>query len=251
MLQVAVMNESTAISDADVQKMLPAFEQQVNKDLSQFWNVLEAKFSFVPAGSPPPGSWWVVFLDDSDQADALAYHDLTADGLPLSKVFVKTLEADKASISVGATHEIVEMFVDPWLNGAYQDANGTFWASEVADPVEDDEYGYEIDGILVTDFVTPSWFAHAHASTAYDFKGHAMKTFEILSGGYAQKFDGKDWKQVTGTRAKSSLRAHAQPGTRRDRRSRRTDGWTRSTPNFTQHRKALKRESPGRVAAPA
>jgi len=57
------------------------------------------------------GSWWLVFLDDSDQADALAYHDLTEDGLPISKVFVKTILADNASVSVGATHELCEMAV--------------------------------------------------------------------------------------------------------------------------------------------
>jgi len=33
--------------------------------------------------------WAMVFLDDADQPGALAYHDLTPDGLPLSKVFVK------------------------------------------------------------------------------------------------------------------------------------------------------------------
>jgi hypothetical protein len=40
---------------------------------------------------PAPDSWWLVFLDNSDQAGALAYHDLTNEGLPLSKVFVKLL----------------------------------------------------------------------------------------------------------------------------------------------------------------
>jgi hypothetical protein len=45
------------------------------------------------------------------------------------------------------------MAVDPWLNSAYQDPHGHFWAGEVCDPVEDDQYGYEINGVLVTDFV--------------------------------------------------------------------------------------------------
>ena len=35
-------------------------------------------------------AWAMVFLDDADEPGALAYHDLTPDGLPLSKVFVKT-----------------------------------------------------------------------------------------------------------------------------------------------------------------
>jgi hypothetical protein len=90
MIQIAVLNESTAISDADICAMLPAFSQQWNIDLQPIWGVGDANFTFVPKDqSPATGSWWVVFLDDSDQADALAYHDLTNEELPISKVFVK------------------------------------------------------------------------------------------------------------------------------------------------------------------
>src|SRR5712692_8787619 len=83
MLQIAVINESTAISDADVQAMLPAFQQQWNGDLQPIWGVEDANFTFVPnSQTADAGTWWVVFLDDSDQAQALAYHDLTNQGLP-------------------------------------------------------------------------------------------------------------------------------------------------------------------------
>jgi hypothetical protein len=222
MLQIAVMNESTAISDADVQAMMPAFGQQWNNDLQPVWGVGEANFTFVPKGqSPAAGTWWVVFLDDSTQAGALAFHDLTNEGLPISKVFVKTILADNASVSVGATHEICEMAVDPWLNSAYQDPQGVFWAGEICDAVEDDQYGYQIGSVLVTDFITPNWFAHEHAQGAIDFKGHAHAAFEILTGGYSQKFDpNQGWLQVTGAKARRSRRAHAAEGSRRERRAR-------------------------------
>src|SRR5207249_4980996 len=132
-------------------------------------------------------------------AGALAYHDLTNDGLPISKVFVKTLQADHASVSVGATHELCEMAVDPWLNGAYQDSKGVFWAGEICDPVESDQYGYKIGDVLVTDFITPNWYAPEHAGKNIDFKNHAHKAFDVLAGGYAQKFDPRrGWVQVTG-----------------------------------------------------
>jgi hypothetical protein len=234
MPQIAVINESTAIADPDVQKMLPAFEQQWNQDLLPVWGVDKASFAFVAKGqTPPAGSWWVVFLDDSDQAGALAYHDLTDEGLPISKVFVKTLLADHASVSVGATHELCEMAVDPWLNSAYQDQQGTFWAGEVCDPVEDEQYGYMIGDVLVTDFITPNWFGHQHAQGAVDLKGHCRTAFEVLTGGYAQKFDPQQgWVQVTGSMASRSRRARAPRGSRRERRERQWRGWERSTPTF-------------------
>lgn len=222
MLQLAVINESTAIASPDVQAMLPAFNQQWNQDLNSIWGVGAGTFTFVPQGqSPAAGTWWIVFLDDSDQAGALAYHDLTNEGLPISKVFVKSILADKSSVSVGATHEICEMAVDPWLNSAYQDPKGVFWAGEVCDPVEDDEYGYQIGSTLVTDFVTPNWFAHQNSQSQIDFKGHASAAFAVLSGGYAQKFDAtKGWQQVTGAKAKLSRRSEAAVGSRRERRAR-------------------------------
>jgi hypothetical protein len=223
MPQIAVINESTAITDADVQIMLPAFDQQWNSDLKPVWGVDDATFTFVPKGQQPAaGAWWMVFLDNSDQAGALAYHDLTNEGLPISKAFVKTILEDNQSVSVGATHEMCEMAVDPWLNSAYQDSKGVFWAGEICDPTEDDQYGYKIGGVLVTDFVTPNWFGHQHSQSEIDFKGHANAAFKVLTGGYAQKFDPhKGWEQVNGSQAMHSKMVTDVPkGSRRERRVR-------------------------------
>jgi hypothetical protein len=37
MIQIAVLNESTVISNADIRAMLPAFRQQWNIDLQPIW----------------------------------------------------------------------------------------------------------------------------------------------------------------------------------------------------------------------
>jgi hypothetical protein len=236
MPRIAVINESSKISDDEVLKMLPAFNHQWNKDLLPIWGTEAATFRFVRKGhAPPAGAWWMVFLDDSAQADVLAYHDLTHEGWPIAKVFVASILSDNGSVSVAATHELCEMAVDPWLNTAYLDSHSVFWAGEICDPVEDDEYGYKIDGVLVTDFVTPDWFGHQHAGTQIDFRRHAGKAFEILSGGYAQKFDPPHgWQQVTGTKARHSKMAlHPVPGSRRERRSRQWKSvLRRSTPKW-------------------
>src|SRR5439155_17977019 len=52
------------------------------------------------------GAWAMAFLDDADVANALGYHDLTPDGLPLSKVFVKSTRAVGQKVSVTACHEL-------------------------------------------------------------------------------------------------------------------------------------------------
>src|SRR5215475_8404080 len=54
-----------------------------------------------------------VKLYNTDKAGALGYHDLTKDGQPVSKIFVKTTLADRQLVSVTASHELFEMAIDP------------------------------------------------------------------------------------------------------------------------------------------
>jgi hypothetical protein len=236
MREIAVINASTpsgGIADAEIERLMPALETQWNRDLASIWPVGAASFRFVSkGGSPAAGAWWLVFLDSAAQSGAQAYRDLTNDGLPLAKVFTKTLADDGASISVGATHEMCEMAIDPWLNSAYQDRHGTFWAAEICDPVDADQYGYDIGGVRVTDFVTPNWFARTRFTTCIDFKGHAGAPFDVLTGGYAQKFTpGQGWVQVNGAQALSRKRGTPAPGSRRERRTR-SAALRRSTVKF-------------------
>lgn len=239
MTQIAVINESTAMADAAVIEIMAALQTQWNRDLSPVWEIDQAEFTFVPKGqTPDPKAWQVVFLDDSDQAGALAYHDLTNAGLPLSKVFVKTILSDNSSVPVGASHECCEMAVDPTINLAAQDASGTFWAYEVCDPFEDDQYGYEINGILVSDFATPAWFGFANsAGMPVDFMKHGTAPFQVLTGGYAQKFDpASGWTQINGASVRMQAKKHviaAPKGSRRDKRSRGAVSFQKSARKFT------------------
>ena len=232
MIQLAIMNESTVVTDTAVEAMLPALAQQWNTDLAAAWAVESVAMTSVQRGTQPPaGAWWLVFLDDSDQAQALAYHDLTAEGLPIAKVFVKTIAADGSSLSVGTSHELCEMAVDPWLNAAFQDLQGTFWAAEVCDPVEDDSYGYTIDGVLVSDFVLPAWFDPSPSVKGpLHHGGLAMAAFAVLDGGYAQKFTATgQWQQVNGAQVRASRLNEAPYGSRRERRDRFSHEWKLST----------------------
>ncbi len=56
------------------------------------------------------------------------------------------------------SHEILEMLVDPETNRSVFD-DGVGRIVEVADPVE--WHGYRLDGVYVSDFVLPAWFAGA------------------------------------------------------------------------------------------
>jgi hypothetical protein len=130
--QISVINESTVLTDADVIPVVSALQQQVTNDFRPAWG-LDAELTMIPQGQQAPaGTWWLVILDDSDQAGALGYHDLTPDGLPIGKVFAASDLKFGTSWSVTASHELLEMLADPNINLTVfvQDANttGTLYA---------------------------------------------------------------------------------------------------------------------------
>jgi hypothetical protein len=193
---IAVTNASTCLTDAQVEAVLPALQKQVTDDFRAYWNV-DCTLSFLrPDLSLPHGWWQIALLDNPDQAGVLGYHELTAKGTPLGKVFAQLDLSSKTSWTVTLSHELLEMLVDPWTNWCAAGLDNKIYALEVADPVEADELGYEIDGILVSDFVTPSWFEPCGLDRV-DFLQHISNPLEVAPGGYISIFDGKKgWTQI-------------------------------------------------------
>ena len=145
----------------------------------------------------------MVFLDDADEPGALAYPDLMPDGLPLAKVFVKTTLANHDLVSVSASHELVEMLVDPAINLMTTGPDPKLvYAYESADPVE--QLSFLVNGIAMTDFVYPAHFeiSHKAGSVQFDRLKKVNKPFQILSGGYQIIFKNGKWTQVFGSASK-------------------------------------------------
>src|SRR5436309_8518800 len=82
-IKIAIVNESTVLSDAVVKKALPDLQTQIDRDFAPAWGI-DADLQFIdPAQKIPPGVWVVGIFDTSDQANALGYHDVTDEGLPI------------------------------------------------------------------------------------------------------------------------------------------------------------------------
>jgi len=233
-IKIACVNESSEVSDEDVAKTVTALQKQVTSHFAPAWGV-PADVRFVPRGQQPEqGEWWLVILDDADQAGALGYHDVTNEGLPLGKVFARTTRLDGGIWNVTASHELLEMLGDPEINLTVfvQDGNhptGRLYAYEVCDACEDDSFGYTIDGVAVSDFVYPAWFESFRKpkSTRFDFQNQITKPLELLRGGYIGYFDvtgGSGWQQETKD-AKLDYRARPRVGSRRERRRTSREHW--------------------------
>jgi len=252
--QISVINESTVLTDADVTPVVVALQQQVTNDFRPIWGT-DAELKMIPQGTPAPaGTWSLVILDDSDQAEALGYHDLTPDGLPLGKIFAASDLKAGTSWSVTASHELLEMLADPNINltAFVQNANtsGTLYAYEVCDACEDDSFGYQINNVLVSDFVYPTWFENfrEQGSTQFDRMNQIQSSLQLLTGGYIGVFnvtDGTGWQQQTAEKTPLNMRHRGHVGSRRERRSISRNQWLTSLPqrkitnNAQQYRQHL------------
>lgn len=201
MIQIAVINVSTVVSDPELKKMVDAIQVQIDRDWTPAWGI-PAKLNLLPHGQHPPANmWWLGIFDNADQAGALGYHDLTSAGLPIGKVFAKTTLDAHDLVSVTLSHEVLEMLGDPDINLIVQKgARG--YSYEVCDAVEDDSLGYDINGVRVSDFVYPQYFETfwKKGGTKFDHLGHLTNPVPALThGGYMSYLDFAtgQWKQIT------------------------------------------------------
>ena len=238
-IQISLINQSTVLSDADVKAALPALQTQVHRDFAPVWGT-DADLAFVGAGqNPAPGSWWLGVFDNSDVADALGYHDITTEGLPLGKIFAGTDLQTGQSWTITASHELLEMLGDPDINLTVlvqsSDTAGRLYAYEVCDACEADNLGYLIDGVRVSDFVFPSWFEsfRAPGSAKFDQQGQISQPFQLLPGGYIGIFDigsGTGWTQLNAAKPLTALQ-RPRLGSRRERRRALRTHWMKSSPD--------------------
>lgn len=184
----------------DFDALIAAMQAYVNQYVAPVWGT-PAKL--IKSTGFIKNNWAVVFLDDTDDPTALAYHDLTPDGLPLAKVFVKTTIADGEKVSVSASHELVEMLVDPAINMMTTGPDPKIiYAYESADPVE--ALSFNVNGIPMSDFVYPAYFEsfRKDGSVQFDHLNKVKKPFQILSGGYQIIFKNGKWSQTFASKAK-------------------------------------------------
>ena len=84
---IACFNRATVALGVNFDALIAAMQAYVNQHVAPIWGT-PAKL--IKTTDFVKDAWAMVFLDNADQPGALAYHDLTPGGLPLSKVFVKT-----------------------------------------------------------------------------------------------------------------------------------------------------------------
>lgn len=198
-----------------------------------------------------PGAWVIELLDASDQPGALGYHEDVAHAstahstrglaagsqLPLAKVFVATSREAGISATEVASHEMLEMLVDPYVVNEAEVQKvlnkplKRWYIREVGDPVQG--RGYPVGApehrstpraeAVVADFAYPGWWGleqtRRFTSAAEEFGlAPALAAFQLAPGGYmsiAPENEPSAWSQIYGSdkkRAEANSHGYERPG---------------------------------------
>jgi len=199
--RIAVVNQATVALGVELNALIAALNSFVNGPFAAVWGT---PANIVIASIIAQGEWGLVLLDDADAANALGYHDVNSDGMPLAKVFVKDTPDNGGLVSVTAAHEVFEYLVDPGCNLCASHPDGTIYAYECADACE--EVGFEHEGVMLSDFVYPSWFEgfRAKGSSRFNHLESIAEPFQLLEGGYAIISQQGRWSEIFGSRGKAA-----------------------------------------------
>jgi hypothetical protein len=197
-IQVGLVDATAKLDPAFVDAAAAALNIQVMRDLRQFWNV-DATVRHLPNVNHIPAGVWPVMLVDKLPPGEGGVH-LDKNHQPYSLVIGTPGDEEW---TIDASHETLEMLVDPWGNrfhtsraigisgGAIEDTAGEFnYLVEACDPCEGNQYAYSIHGVAVSDFITPHFYDPVvTAGTRYSFGGNIKKPRQILPGGYISFVD--------------------------------------------------------------
>jgi hypothetical protein len=193
LIQIGLVDQTGKISPSLMRSAAAALNIQVARDLPQFWNI-RATVMFVPDPNDIPAGVWPIFLVKQLPRNEGGFHQ-DRHNQPFAKVVANP---DSAAWTIDASHETIEMVIDPHGNrlrtatsieivkGKIQDGTSQFgYLVEACDPCQGSRYSYAIQGIALSDFITPHFYnSITTPGTRYSFTGAVKGPRQVLLDGY-------------------------------------------------------------------
>jgi hypothetical protein len=187
---IALVPRGVKVDMSEVANVAAALSIQIVRDFGPIWGISATVSAFPKAVDVPVGYWPIYIEDPFKLPDGATGCHL--DSLSQPYALVETGE----HWSLDASHECMEMLVDPsgnrLLAGPMLDPaiqlgmaqHQVRYVVEVCDPVQDGQYGYQINGVLVSDFFTPNFYDPARAGgVRYDFVGALDGPLQVATNG--------------------------------------------------------------------
>jgi hypothetical protein len=183
--QIALVRQSAQIEEKTFLAVSAALQKQLTRDFTPIWSVQATISPFMHPEEVPSGYWPVHIMDAIPAPGAEGYH---TDEHHQPFALVRW----SPSWSVTASHEMLEMVVDPFGDRLMTapapeitEAGQVNYLVEICDPCESDRYAYPINGIAVSDFYTPDYFdLYQKTGVRYSAAGHIQQPRQLLKEGY-------------------------------------------------------------------
>jgi hypothetical protein len=211
---VALVPDSPSVTLADVSAVAAAIQKQVTRDFGPLWGINATVDAFEKLETVPVDYWPVIVRDDIKEPGAAGYHT-DKHGQPFSLV-----QADPGW-ELTASHEALEMLADPFGNRTIAGTpppkapapvskfTRVMYLVEVCDPCEANQFAYEVNGVQLSDFITPHYYdPNGATGVQYSFRGSIKEPHTVLEGGYVSFGNPVDnhWYQIIVQNGKSQIR---------------------------------------------
>lgn len=203
-----IINQSSVVSSDQLSKMITAINILLTT-LCSDWS-LEA-MQLVKVSAVTKVSNTIYILDNTDSPGALGYH-YEVNGNAVAKVFAKTiinyggvvLYKDKVTMTVAQClcHELLEMIGNSTINKWYLDNNGTFWAGELSDAVQNNLIVINLPNSVkvgLSDYVLPSYFSPNTIVGPFNKLNTLKAPFTVDKSGYAIIIQGNSIVAIYGS----------------------------------------------------
>jgi hypothetical protein len=188
-VHVALVDMSGTIAASELAEVAGALNEQVQADIAPAWKVVATVGAYPSA----PSGTWRIELHESIEVEGAAGFHADKHGQPYAMVALSD-----GDWTVTASHELVEMLIDPFgsrlhtaaaLSGWTGDSPRVKYLMEPGDPCE--EIHYEVGGVPMSDFVLPSFYRSTPRGSlaAYSHTGSVTEPLQILDGGYISFLD--------------------------------------------------------------
>jgi hypothetical protein len=211
---VALVSESDSVSLDQLSSVAAALQKQVTRDFGPIWSVDATVDAFNSLDSVPVDYWPIILRDDINEPGAAGYHT-DDNGQPFSLVQVDD------TWPLTTSHEALEMLADPFGNRTIAGAppkpapaklprlDRVTYLVEVCDPCEDRQFAYAVNGVALSDFITPHFYdPSASSGVRYSFSGNIPQPHQVLDGGYVSFGNPVDnhWYQIMVKNGHAALR---------------------------------------------
>lgn len=202
MQPIALVPRGVSIPFSELALVASAIQIQLFRDIAPAWQISATCTPF-PSLADVPSNHWMVFVAADADGNAGFHSGRAHPELPPCAVVQYKPELEW---SIAASHEIIEMLVDPRGDRLFRGPDPQDFSkqveflAEVCDPCQSEAFSYAVDSAhpaLMSDFCLPSFYGMGISGPPYSAQKSVNKPFSLARGGYMSWRDSEGrWFQL-------------------------------------------------------